>query len=71
MTKVPLLVTDGLRMLERYTRRPAEPPLAGLGPALVAGACVLGGVAALGCRAPWPAWSGLFLAALFLALRRR
>jgi ubiquinone biosynthesis protein len=71
MVKVPLLVTDGLRMLERYTRQPPDPPLAGLGPSLIAGTCVLGGVVAMGFRSPWPVWSCLFLAALVLALRKR
>lgn len=71
MVKIPQLVTDGLRILERHTRQPPAPPLAGLGPSIIAAACVLGAVVALGYRLPWPVWSGLFLAALVLSLRRR
>lgn len=71
LVKVPQLIADGLRMLERHARQPPAPPLAGLGPAITAGACVLGGVVALGYRLSWPVWAGLFLAALVLSLRRR
>jgi len=71
LARAPLLIADGLRVLERFARQPAAPPLAGLGPALVAGACLLAGVVAIGLRSPWPVWSGLFLFALILALRRK
>jgi len=71
MVKVPLLITDGLRALEAYTREPKEPPFAALGPPLLAAACVLAGALSLGFRSPWPVWSGLFLAAFVLAFLRR
>ena len=71
LVKIPLLITDGLRVLERYTRQPKAPPMAGLGPLLAAGACLAAGAAAAGLRSPWPVWAGLFLFSFILALRRK
>jgi len=71
MIKMPLLITDGLRVLERLTRQPREPAWASLGPALSAIAFLAAGAAALWFRSPWPVWTGLLLSAFILALRRR
>ena len=66
-----MLITDGLRVLERFTRQPKEPPLSGLGPVLLAGSCVVAGAVAIGLRSPWPVWTGLFIFAFILAFRRK
>jgi ubiquinone biosynthesis protein len=71
MIKMPLLITDGLRVLEKYTRQPRESEWSGLGPALLAGSCLAAGTVALGFRLPWPVWSGFFLFALILLVRRK
>jgi ubiquinone biosynthesis protein len=71
LVKIPLLITDGLRALERFARQPKDPPLSGMGSVLLAGACLIAGAVALGSRSPWPVWSGLFLSAFLLAIRRK
>ena len=68
--KMPLLVTDGIRVLEKVARRPPDNPLTGLRGTLMAGSCLVAGAIALGFGAPWPFWGVLFLAALILGLRR-
>ncbi|MFH1177858.1 MAG: AarF/UbiB family protein [Acidobacteriota bacterium] len=70
LVKVPLLVTEGLRVLERSTRRPPENPLAGVRGTLFAGFCLVAG-AILAAFGKSPAvWAPLFLIALVLALRK-
>ena len=70
MAKMPLLVTDGLRVLERVARTPSENPLSGLRGTLIAGSCLVAGAISMGFAAPWPVWCGLFVIAFFLAIRR-
>lgn len=70
LVKAPLLVTEGLKFLEKSTRQPPENPLAGVRGALLAGFCVVGGVIAVVFKGPWPLSIALFAAALFLASRR-
>jgi ubiquinone biosynthesis protein len=70
LVKAPLLVTEGLRMLEQSTRRPPENPFAGLRPTLLAGFCIVAGAILAAFRGPWPVWAALFALALVLALRR-
>jgi ubiquinone biosynthesis protein len=69
LAKMPLLVTEGLRVLERSARAPTEHPLAGMRATLLAGFCLLGGVLLLALGGPWPAWVVLLAAALALAVR--
>ena len=71
MAKMPLLVTDGLRVLEKFARQPPESPLSGLRGTLIAGSCLVAAAVAMGFRAPWPVWSALFLIAFVLAVRKR
>ena len=71
LAKMPLLITDGLRVLEKYAQQPKEPPLSGLRGTLIAGCCLVAGAVAMGFRTPWPLWSSLFLLAFVLALRRK
>ncbi len=71
LVKAPLLVTEGLRMIEQATRRPQENPFAGLAGTLLAGFCLIGAAILAAFKGPWPIWAALFALALVLALRRR
>ncbi len=70
LVKTPLLVTEGLRFLEKSTRQPPENPLSGVRGAMLAGFCVVAGAIAVVFKGPWPLAVILFLAAFVLALRR-
>jgi ubiquinone biosynthesis protein len=70
MAKMPLLVSDGLRVLERAARQPTQNPLSGLRGTLIAGSCLVAAAISMGFGAPWPVWAGLFAIAFFLALRK-
>jgi hypothetical protein len=70
MVKLPALITEGVRVLERGARAPAENPLAGVRGTLIAGFCLVAGAILLAFDRPWPVWSALFAAALVLAFRR-
>jgi ubiquinone biosynthesis protein len=70
MAKMPLLVSDGLRVLERVARQPQQNPLSGLRGTLIAGSCLVAGAISMGFGAPWPVWGALFVIAFFLAIRR-
>ena len=70
LVKAPLLVTEGLRVLEKTTRKPPENPLAGLRGTVLAAAALVSGAIIVATGGPWPAWVLLFLLALILGLRR-
>jgi ubiquinone biosynthesis protein len=70
LIKMPMLVTEGLRVLERSTRRPKESPFAGLRGTLIAGFCLVAGAVLIAAGGPWPAGAALFTIAFFLAIRR-
>ncbi len=70
LVKAPLLVTEGLRMLEQATKKPAENPFAGLRGTLLAGFSLVAGAILASFRAPWPLWTALFVLAVILAVRR-
>jgi ubiquinone biosynthesis protein len=70
LIKMPMLVTEGLRVLERSTRRPKESPFAGLRGTLIAGFCLVAGAILIAAGGPWPVEVALFAIALFLAVRR-
>ncbi len=70
MAKMPLLVTDGIRVLEKVARTPQENPLSGLRGTLIAGSCLVAAAISMGFGAPWPVWAALFVIAFFLAIRR-
>lgn len=71
MAKMPLLVSDGLKVLERISRQPTENPLSGLRGTLIAGSCLVAAAVSMGFKAPWPVWSTLFFIAFLLAVRRK
>jgi ubiquinone biosynthesis protein len=71
LVKMPLLVTEGLRVLDRATRAPSESPLSGVNGTLLAGFCLMSGVLLLALRGPWPVWAALFAAAVVIVARGR
>jgi ubiquinone biosynthesis protein len=70
MVKMPLLMTEGLRVLEKMARKPPENPLSGIRSTLLAGSCLVAAAIAMGFGARWPVWAALFAAALLLAMHR-
>jgi ubiquinone biosynthesis protein len=70
MVKLPSLVTEGVRALERSTRAPAQNPLAGVRGTLIAGFCLVAAAILMAFGRPWPVWVALFAVALVLGLRR-
>jgi ubiquinone biosynthesis protein len=70
LIRVPQLVTEGLRVLEKTTRRRAENPLSGLRGTLLAGCCLVSGAIIMAFGGPWPVWAAMFAVALVLAVRR-
>ena len=70
LVKVPLLVTEGVRVLEKSTKRAPENPFAGVRGTLIAGFCLVAGAIIMAFGGPWPLWVGLFALAPLLGLRR-
>ncbi len=76
MVKAPLLITEGLRLLEQTTRRPAQNPLAGIRGTLFGGFALLTGailmVGSIDSQARlWPLAVLFFLIGLFAALNQK
>jgi len=71
LTKAPMLITEGLRLIESAAHKPAENPLAGLHTTLLAGSCMIAGAILVAFGKPWFTWSPLFAAALVLTLWRK
>jgi ubiquinone biosynthesis protein len=69
VAKLPLLIIDGVRVLERSTRVSSKPVLGGMRGALIAGSCLVAASLLLALDGPWPLWSLLFLVAFVLGLR--
>jgi ubiquinone biosynthesis protein len=70
IVKAPLLVTEGLQVLERSMRKPPESPLSGVRGTLLAGFCLVAGAILASSGAAWPFWGCFFAIALLLAWRR-
>jgi len=70
MVKLPLLVTEGLRVLEKTTQHKRENPLAGVRGSVLAGFCIVAASVLLGTGAAWPLPVALFTLAALLAFRR-
>jgi len=68
--KMPLLMTEGLRVLEKTARRHPENPLAGIRGTMIAGFCLVSGAIVLATHGPWMVWVALFVVAMVLAMRR-
>jgi ubiquinone biosynthesis protein len=70
LVKMPLLVTEGLRVLERSSRGPTTPPLSGVRSTLFGGFALVAATLLLALHGPWPVWAALFVTALVLLLHR-
>ena len=70
LVKMPMLVTQGLRALDKATRQHPENPFAGVRGTLLGGFCILAGAILAAFQGPWPLWAALFLLGLILALRK-
>lgn len=70
MVRVPALMTEGFRVLEKTVREPRPNPLIGVRGALIGGFCLLAGAVVIAAGGPWPIWALLFLAGVILAVRR-
>jgi ubiquinone biosynthesis protein len=70
LVKMPMLVTQGLRALDKATRQHPENPFAGVRGTLLGGFCILAGAILAAFQGPWPLYVALFLLGLALALRK-
>ena len=70
LVKLPMLVTQGLRALDKATRQHPENPFAGVRGTLLGGFCILAGAILAAFQGPWPLYAALFVIGLFLALRK-
>ena len=71
LVKAPMLVTEGLKVLEQSTHREPENPFTGIRGTVFAGFCVVAGAIVAATNGPWPLWAGLFAIGVILALRRK
>jgi ubiquinone biosynthesis protein len=70
MVRMPLLMSEGLRLLEKTARRSPENPLSGVRGSVLAGSCVIAGAITLAMGGAWPLWVAFFLLGLILGVRR-
>lgn len=68
LAKAPMLITEGLRMLEASQRQPRENPFAGLRTTLFGGACVIAAAILFAFGKPWYFHLPVFVLGLLLAL---
>ncbi len=69
LRKSPLLLTEGMRVLEANLKRPRSGPLNGARGTLLAGFCLVAGALLLAFNGPWFVWTALFILAVLLAIR--
>jgi ubiquinone biosynthesis protein len=69
LRKSPLLLTEGMRVLEANLKRPRSGPLNGARGTLLAGFCLVAGALLLAFHGPWFVWTALFILAVLLAIR--
>ena len=69
LRKSPLILTEGMRVLESNLKKPPSGPLNGVRGTLLSGFCILAGAFVLASNGPWYVWAVLFILAVFLALR--
>ena len=68
--KVPLLVSEGLSVLEERTQRRPQRPLTGVRATLYGGACLVAGAILIGLDGPWLLSALLLIVGVLLPLRR-
>lgn len=71
LTKAPMLITEGLRLIESASHRPQENPLANLHLTLLAGSCMIAAAILVAFGKPWYTWTPLIAASVLLALWRK
>jgi ubiquinone biosynthesis protein len=71
LSKAPMLITEGLRLLESAQHQPRENPFAGLKTTLLAGACIIAAAILISFGRPWYYHVPLLTLGLLLALGRR
>ena len=71
LIKAPMLVTEGLKVLEQSTQREPENPFAGIRGTVLAGACLVAGAIVAGANGPWPVWVTFIGAGIILAIWRQ
>ena len=71
LSKAPMLITEGLRLLESSQRQPRENPFAGLKTTLLSGACIIAAAILISFGRPWYFHVPLLTLGLLLALWRR
>lgn len=71
LIKAPMLVTEGLKVLEQTTQREPENPFAGIRGTVLAGSCLVAGAIVAAAKGPWPVWAIFIAAGIILALWRR
>jgi ubiquinone biosynthesis protein len=69
LRKSPLILSEGIKVLETNLKKPNPGPLDGVRGTLLSGFCILAGAFILASDGPWYVWAGLFILAVFLALR--
>ena len=70
LVKAPMLLSEGVRMIERSSRHAPVNPFAGIRWALLSGACLVSGVLTLVTDGPRALWVILFALAVVLALKK-
>jgi ubiquinone biosynthesis protein len=71
LSKAPMLITEGLRLLESAQHQPRENPFAGLKTTLLGGACIIGAAILISFGKPWYTFVPLLTVGLLFALWRR
>jgi ubiquinone biosynthesis protein len=70
IAKVPVLVSESIRLLERRTRQRPESPISGLRGTLLGGACLVSGSILAGLQGPQWLWITLLVLGVLISLRR-
>jgi ubiquinone biosynthesis protein len=70
LIKAPMLITEGLRVLEQSTRQAPQNPFSGIRGTVFAGFCLVSGAILAAFHGPTLVWAGLFVLGIVLALRR-
>jgi len=67
--KSPLILAEGIKMLEANLKKPPTGPLDGVRGTLLAGFCLVAGALLLAFDGPWFVWGPLFLIAVYIGTR--
>ena len=69
VVQLPALLSSGMRVARETLDAPRRDALSGLKGSILAGACIIGGVLAVGMHAPVAVWVALFVVALAIVLK--